>query len=75
MTTIGGNPLEKTKKGGNKMKNEIRVLSLTIAIVLLLATSVWSQQPSSNNDQQMKDMPGMQMKKGQMQPDKKMSND
>ena len=57
------------------MKRQIRTLALAVAVALMLAASVWAQQPSNNNDQQMKDMPGMQMKNGQMQHDKKMSND
>lgn len=59
------------------MKNRLRALSLTVAITLMLATSALAQQPN-NNDQQMQDMknmPGMQMKKGQMQKGHKMSND
>lgn len=59
------------------MKNEIRLLSLTAAIALMLASSVGAQQTEISNQptQDMKDMPGMQMKDGQMQKSHNMSND
>lgn len=52
------------------MKNQVKVLSLTVATTLMLAVSAFAQQPNNKNDQQMqdmKDMPGMQMKNGEMQ--------
>lgn len=59
------------------MKNQMKILSFAAAITLMLSTSALAQQPN-NNDQQMqdmKDMPGMQMKNDKMQKGHKTSND
>lgn len=57
------------------MNIKLTVLSVASAIGLTIATAMWAQQPNTNNNQQMQNMQGMQMKNGQMQQGQKMSKD
>src|SRR6185312_16511474 len=43
------------------MKTQIKIPALAVAASLIIACSLWAQQPSSSNDQQMQGMQGMQM--------------
>jgi hypothetical protein len=43
------------------MKTQIKIPALAVAASLITAFSLWAQQPSSSNDQQMQGMQGMQM--------------
>ena len=43
------------------MKRQIKIPALAVAAGLMVAFSLWAQQPSSGSDQQMQGMQGMQM--------------
>ena len=47
------------------MKNQLKNLLFAFAATLMVAALAWAQQPSTNNDQQMQNMQGMQMDKNQ----------
>lgn len=60
------------------MRNQMKALSRTVVTTLMLAVSAFAQQPNNKSDQQMqdmKDMPGMQMKNDEMQKGHKTSKD
>ena len=51
------------------MNGKLRVLASAGSMSLTFATAAWAQQSSTNNDQQMQNMSGMQMQSGQTQQD------
>ena len=56
-------------KQGESKNSKLKVLAIAGSISLTFATATWAQQSNPSNDQQMQNMPGMQMQNGQTQQD------